>query len=64
MTGSGMTDPAVTSPAPEGARSAALQARLRKMLVAIVVMCVALGAAGFAFVRWMMTLPPGTLKAP
>lgn len=42
----------------------ALRARLRKILVLLVVWCLVLGVAGFAFVRWMASLPPGTLKAP
>jgi len=42
----------------------ALRARLRKILAGIVVLCLILGAAGWAFVRWMATLPPGTIKAP
>lgn len=48
--------------AAEAREAAALKARLRKILVALTVLCLLLAAAGFAFTRWMMTLPPGTLK--
>lgn len=43
---------------------AALRARLKRSLFALAALCLLLAAAGFAFARWMMTLPPGTLKAP
>jgi hypothetical protein len=42
----------------------AMQARLRWILGGIAILCLLLGAAGFAFVQWMATLPPGTLKKP
>jgi hypothetical protein len=40
----------------------ALRARLRWILVGIALLCLILGAAGYAFVVWMAKLPPGTLK--
>ena len=42
----------------------ARRSRLRWILFWITLGCLALGAVGFAFVRWLATLPPGTLKAP
>jgi flagellar basal body-associated protein FliL len=41
---------------------AALRAKLRKILIGVTIGCLALGAAGYFFVRWLATLPPGTLK--
>ena len=41
----------------------ARRAKLRRILVWIWLMCLVLGAAGFAFTRWLATLPPGSLKA-
>jgi hypothetical protein len=46
-----------------GEEDAARRARLRRILVWLWLMCLVLGAAGFAFTRWMASLPPGTLKA-
>jgi len=40
----------------------ARRAKLRRILVWIWLMCLVLGAAGFAFTRWLATLPPGSLK--
>jgi hypothetical protein len=45
-----------------GPDEAALRSKLRKILIGVTLACVALGALGFFFVRWMATLPPGTLK--
>lgn len=56
------TDPASAGPDPR--TDPALRSRLRKILAGIVLLCLVLGAAGWAFVRWMATLPPGTIKAP
>jgi nitrate reductase NapE component len=43
-------------------QNAAMRARLRWILGGLALLCLALGAAGFAFVVWMAKLPPGTLK--
>ena len=40
----------------------AMRAKLRWILGGIILLCLALGAAGYAFVVWMAKLPPGTLK--
>jgi hypothetical protein len=40
----------------------ATRERLRKILVGVTIGVCVLGALGFLFVRWMMKLPPGTLK--
>jgi hypothetical protein len=45
-----------------GEEDAARRAKLRRILVWLWLMCLVLGAAGFAFTRWLATLPPGTLK--
>jgi len=41
-----------------------IRRKLRRLLIWICLGVLALGAAGYAFVRWMASLPPGTLKAP
>lgn len=43
-------------------QNAAMRARLRWILGGITLLCLILGAAGYAFVVWMAKLPPGTLK--
>jgi hypothetical protein len=40
----------------------AIRARLRWILGGLALLCLILGAAGYAFVVWMAKLPPGTLK--
>jgi len=49
-------------PVAEARAADALRSKLRKILIVLTVICLLLAAAGFAFTRWMMTLPPGTLK--
>jgi len=39
-----------------------IRARIRRMLLVLTILCTAIAVAGFAFVRWLFTLPPGTLK--
>jgi hypothetical protein len=56
----GQPDGAALDPA----RDEAVRARIRKMLAVILLLCLVLASAGFAFVRWLATLPPGTLKKP
>ncbi|HYJ33658.1 MAG TPA: hypothetical protein VE326_10605 [Candidatus Binatia bacterium] len=46
------------------AQDPAVKARLRRILLGITILCLILGAAGYAFVQWMASLPPGTLKKP
>jgi hypothetical protein len=46
-----------------GQPDAAVRSKLRKILVGVTIGCLVLGALGFLFVRWLATLPPGTLKA-
>ncbi len=59
---SGADGGAGLDPVAEARAADALRAKLRKILVVLTVVCLLLAAAGFAFTRWMMTLPPGTLK--
>jgi len=51
-------------PGRDPARDPALRSRLRWILLGITILCLVLGAAGYAFVQWMASLPPGTLKKP
>ena len=51
-------------PSRDPASDPALRSRLRRILLGITILCLILGAAGYAFVQWMASLPPGTLKKP
>ena len=68
MSGSGKGTASMTASQEPAAldpgRDKAVRARIRKMLAVILLLCLVLASAGFAFVRWLATLPPGTLKKP
>jgi hypothetical protein len=46
-----------------GQPDAAVRSKLRKILAGVTIGILVIAALGFFFVRWLMTLPPGTLKA-
>jgi hypothetical protein len=67
----GREEAAVTASGAESAESGSdpaqdpvVKARLRRILLGITILCLILGAAGYVFVQWMASLPPGTLKKP
>ena len=53
---------AALDPVQDPRQNAAMRARLRWILGGLALLCLILGAAGYAFVVWMAKLPPGTLK--